>query len=72
MIEDWVVNPDLAEIKGTTERGLSRYPIKQLWVTEENTTMLLLVSVGDDDRMFGGLGAKIDDVQRLERASISG
>ena len=66
MIEDWVVDPDLAKIKCTTKRSLSQYPIEQLWVTEENTTMLLLVSVGNDDRIFGGLGAKIDGVQRLK------
>ena len=36
------------------------------------TRMLLLFNVDDDQNLFGGLAARIDNQQQLERASIAG
>ena len=71
-IEDWVVNPDLADMNCTTERDLSIYPLEQLMLMEDRTRLMLLVNVDDDHNLFGGLGAKINAKQQLEIASISG
>ena len=71
-IKDWVVDSDLSEITATTERGLNRYPLEQLLVTEEKTRLLLLVNVDDDHNLFDGLAAKVENEQQVERASISG
>ena len=65
-IDDWVVDQDLALGKHTDQRKLDRYPIEQLWVSEEKTRLLLLVNVDDDNNLFNGLGAKMDAIQHMD------
>ena len=59
-IDDWVVVQHIAEGQHTDQWKLDRYPIKQLWVSEEKARLLLLVNVDDDANLFDGLGARMD------------
>ena len=48
VIQDWVMDCNLFDIKSTFERNLSIYPMEQLWVTPEKSKLLLLVSIDVD------------------------
>ena len=52
-IEDWIIDSDSFEMNRTHQRSLTRYPLEQLLVSENNTKLLLLVSAEDDKRVFG-------------------
>ena len=52
VIEDWVMDSNLFEIKSSFEKNILIYPIEQLWVTPEKIKLLLLVSVDDDLGLF--------------------
>ena len=56
----------------TNERVLSRYAMEQLWIQHDKTKLLLLVKVDEDEEMFGGKGAAVDEIQNIERTVISG
>ena len=70
--EDWVIDSEGINVETTNQRRLSRYCIEQLWVTKHKTKLLVLVSVADDVELYGGIGAAVEKVQRIERANISG
>ena len=46
--------------------------MEQLWVQKETTKLLLLVNVDDDNNVFGGKASRIDSLQNIEHAKISG
>ena len=71
-IDDWVIDSEGINIKTTNQRRLSRYCIEQLWITENKTKLLVLIKVADDVDVYGGIGAAVEKVQRIERANISG
>ena len=71
-IDDWVVDSTGINIETTNQRRLSRYCMEQLWVTEHRTKLLVLINVADDLELYGGIGAAVDKVQRIDRANISG
>jgi hypothetical protein len=71
-IDDWVIDSAGINIETTNQRRLSRYCIEQLWVTEYKTKLLVLINVADDLNMYGGLGAAVEKVQRIDRTTISG
>ena len=41
-------------------------------MSEEKARLLLLVNVDDDANLFDGLGARMDSIQHMDQASISG
>ena len=69
-IEDWVLDSDGYNVETTNERRLSRYCMEQIWIQNDRTKLLLLVNVDDDQRMFGGQGATVEQLQSVDRASI--
>ena len=71
-IDDWVLDSAGINIETTNQRRLSRYCIEQLWVTEYKTKLLVLINVADDLDLYGGIGAIVDKVQCIDRATISG
>jgi hypothetical protein len=71
-INDGVIDSAGINIETTNQRRLSRYCIEQLWVTEYRTKLLVLINVADDLNMYGGLGAAVKKVQRIDRTNISG
>ena len=56
----------------TKEQYLSRYSIEQFWVQEDKTKLLLLVKVDKDNNIFGGKASRIDSLQNIECAKMSG
>ena len=71
-IDDWVIDSAGIKIETTNQRRLSRYCIEQLFVSEHKTKLLVLINVADDLDIYGGIGAAVEKVQRIERAKISG
>ena len=69
-IDDWVVVQHIAEGQHTEQRKLDCYPIEQLWVSEEESHLLLLVNADDDNNLFDGPGARMDTIQHMDQASI--
>ena len=69
---DWVVDTDTATCKVTDVRRLDRYPLEHIFTLAEKSKLLLLVAVEDDDRVFGGLGMKLDATQLNGHITISG
>ena len=72
VIQDWVMDCNLFDIKSTFERNLSIYPMEQLWVTPEKTKLLFLVSVDDDAKLLGSKGFVVNTQQQIEKQSIGG
>ena len=70
--DDWVVDTDAATCEVTDVRRLDRYPLEHIFTLPEKSKLLLLVAVEDDDRVFGGLGMKLDAKQLNGHITISG
>ena len=70
--DDWVVDTDAATCEVTDVRRLDRYPLEHLFTLSEKTRLLLLVTVDNDDRVFGGIGMKVDAMQCNEQISLAG
>ena len=58
--DDWVTHSDTSKMKTTKEQNLHRYPLEQLWVTEDKTKLLILVNIDGNYSLFAGKGSKID------------
>ena len=50
---------------------LSCHPLKQLLQCGDKDRLLLLVNVADDDNIFGGKAAEVNETQRNEIVFIS-
>ena len=70
--DDWVVDHDSYEMNQTNERYLSHYAMGKLWVKEDKTKLLLIVKVDEDNDMFEGKASKLDSLQNISHAKISG
>ena len=70
--DDWVTCSNTSKMKTTKEQNLHRYPLEQLWVTEDKTKLVILVSIDDDYSLFAGKGSKIDKMQQIGDATIAG
>ena len=71
-IEDWVTNSDSYDMKKNTQCSPTPYPLKQILVSDNNSKFLLLISAVNDNNMLGCKGGAINDIQKLDIASISG
>ena len=70
--DDWVVDMDAAECNVTDIRRLDRYCLEQIFVLEEKTKLLLLVSVADDDTVLNGSGEAVSALQKNGTIKLSG
>ena len=72
MIEDWVMDSNLFDIKSSYERNLLIHLMEKLWVSPEETKLLLIVSADNNFELFGSKKIAMNSQQKIEEKSIRG